>query len=441
MDVNEQRKNFLMSKFLPQLMPGDWHPSSWRNLPVNQQPSYSDHRSLGEIVESIKQSPGIVNNESIERLRVSLERVFESETEVLIHAGDCAETFASCQADRVRRDASFISSLGGSVSIGRLCGQFAKPRSSPVEVHPEQGELPVFRGDIINGHGPSMRDHDPQRLAQAYQLSSTMYKSMSDSHSEVYISHECLLLEYEEALVRGQLSDNYTYSSSAHFLWIGDRTRDLGGAHIEFCRGLSNPIGIKVGPTSVPSEIRESVIRLNPDNIKGKVTIITRYGHGNVRSHLPQLIDQLRGLNVLYQCDPMHGNTVVLESGKKTRYVDTIKAEIAEVVATHRRMGSRVHGLHLEATAEDVTECIGVDVSELSSERYRSVCDPRLNPLQTKHVVAFFYQVIAQDSIKAPASPCLTSRLTTANTARSENSTISSDDDGTSGLTSEGICD
>jgi 3-deoxy-D-arabino-heptulosonate 7-phosphate (DAHP) synthase class II len=170
---------------------------------------------------------------------------------------------------------------------------------------------------------------------------------------------------------------------------------------------------------------------LNPENTPGKLTIITRYGQGKVLSHLPQLIEQLHGLNVLYQCDPMHGNTVVLETGKKTRFVDAIKAEIAEVISAHRTMGSRVHGLHLEATGDDVTECMGVDVSDFSLPRYRSVCDPRLNPMQTRHVVDFFHDLSAKSSPKAvlPLSPCLASRLTTAETSQSENSTSSSDED------------
>lgn len=382
-------------------------------------------------ITKLKHRPGLACLKSIQQLREALRKVYESEDEVLIHAGDCAETFDSCFPSRVSRDASFISSLGGSVTIGRLCGQFAKPRSQAIEVHLKHGEIPVFRGDIINGYCPSERSADPARLERAYSLSSAMYEVVVKYHPDVFISHECLLLPYEEALIRRCSVSNQAFASSAHFIWIGDRTRDLHGAHIEFCRGLANPIGIKVGPTSDALEIRECVKRLNPENTPGKLTIITRYGQGKVLSHLPQLIEQLHGLNVLYQCDPMHGNTVVLETGKKTRFVDAIKAEIAEVISAHRTMGSRVHGLHLEATGDDVTECMGVDVSDFSLPRYRSVCDPRLNPMQTRHVVDFFHDLSAKSSPKAvlPLSPCLASRLTTAETSQSENSTSSSDED------------
>jgi 3-deoxy-7-phosphoheptulonate synthase len=404
------------------MLPG-WTPQSWRDYPASQQPIYEEPETVEEVVGRIRLSPGIVCSESVFRLKKRLELLFKSPSDVLLQAGDCAETFSSCEQARVTRDAELVTSLSPALSIGRICGQFAKPRSHHVEIHKERGEIPVFRGDIINGYSPLERSVNPNRMQLAHSLSLNMYRQLQDIGHDFFISHECLLLPYEEALIKcdkGQRS----FSSSAHFLWIGDRTRELNGAHIEFCRGLENPIGIKVGPSSDPREIRECVVRLDPTNSPGKITIITRFGVGGAARHLPALIRELRGLNVLYQCDPMHGNTVILSSGKKTRYVESIKHEIMEVVEIHRTMGSRVHGLHLETTGTDVTECMGVNVHDVNLPNYQSLCDPRLNPIQARHVVEFFCE-----KLKQPKPFICLSRLSTAETSRSDNSTTSSDEE------------
>jgi 3-deoxy-7-phosphoheptulonate synthase len=413
------------------MWPQEWAPHSWRKLPAFQQPIYPDQVLLERVTSYLSSVQGVVDEDSIEQLKLDLSRLYESSNEVLIHAGDCAEAFESCHTNRIDKDASFLSSLGGSIVIGRICGQFAKPRSNPVELHDEYGELPVYRGDIINGSCPSSRNPDPNRMTEGYRLASKMYNFIVEKNHDIYVSHECLLLPYEEALVRRSRSGTGFYASTAHFVWIGDRTRDLNGAHIEFCRGIVNPIGIKVGPSSNPERIRACIERLNPSNIPGKISIITRYGAGKVQNNLSALIDELQGLNVLYQCDPMHGNTVLLKSGKKTRYIESIKAEIAEVASIHRNMGSRLHGLHLEATSDSVTECLGVDVNDVSLPNYRSLCDPRLNIQQTRHVVEFFYSVSGYDSPgkNRPQSPSLASRLTTAESSRSGSSPESSDED------------
>lgn len=393
---------------------------------AHQQPAYDDSEAVTSVCVDIESQAGIVGIESIDALRFALKGLSECDQGILVHAGDCAETFASCSSHRVGRDVNFLCELSKEcpVTIGRIRGQFAKPRSSPVELHSDLGQIPVFRGDIINGTCPTQRRPDPRRMLTAYALCRDM-----DLPPSLFSSHECLLLPYEESLVRFCERTQRHFSSSAHFLWIGDRTRDLDGAHVEFCRGLSNPIGIKVGPSSNPAVIRDCILRLNPANEYGKITVITRYGAGNVQCNLPQLIEMLRDLNVLYQCDPMHGNTVVLSSGLKTRFVETIMVEIAEVISAHRSVGSRIHGIHLETTGADVTECVGcgVHVDDVPN-RYESACDPRLNPTQAKAVVAYTLQLLNHD-VKVPSSMASSSRLTTADTSASGSLSFSSDEE------------
>ena len=343
----------------------------------------------------IESQSGIVRYSDIQTLVSQLAELEDSEDGFLLHAGDCAELFETCELSRVTRDSKFTSDMGSivnaSIILGRICGQFGKPRSKATDDY----GLPVFRGDIINGTCTSKRDADPSRMRLAHSLSLKMYSALTD----LFISHECLLLPYESALVRYH-TDNTPYNSSAHFLWIGDRTRALDGAHVEFCRGLANPIGIKVGPSSDPLEISNIVRRLNPENIAGKITIITRFG--KMQAHrLPLLIAELKGLRILWQCDPMHGNTV--QAGLfKTRYLVDIKEEIRETVHAHRMAGSRLHGIHLETTGEDnVTECVGGNVSLHDLPlKYLSACDPRLNPAQTREVLLFLNDILKESNLK-----------------------------------------
>lgn len=365
-----------------------WHPESWKAFPAKQQPEYIDEEQVQAMTQELTRKCGIVSIESIRKLSDRLASVFETSGEFLLHAGDCAETFESCTRERVNRDLDFLHTSAQSVPaktvcIGRICGQFAKPRSAPTECHPEHGHVPVYRGDLVNTTHASARVSEPNRMLTAYEKCKATIATVEAS--PIFTSHECLLLPYESGLVR--LHNDQYFLTSAHFVWIGDRTRDLHGAHIEFCRGISNPLGIKVGPSSDPAEIRKCIERLDPGNIPGRITVITRLGASNVRTQLPQLIDHLRGLKVLWQCDPMHGNTVQRGS-RKTRYVDNILDEISDTVLVHNQMDSRLHGLHLEATGEDVTECIGTGVQESGLHlRYTSACDPRLNPAQTKEVI------------------------------------------------------
>jgi 3-deoxy-D-arabino-heptulosonate 7-phosphate (DAHP) synthase class II len=292
--------------------------------------------------------------------------------------------------------------------IGRICGQFGKPRSTNIEVHPQHGHIPVFRGDIINSL--SSRKHEPWRMIEAQKISKSMYSHLiKASKDKIFTSHECLLLDYESSLVREW---GFLYSTSAHFLWIGDRTRDLNGAHVEFCRGIRNPIGLKVGPSADPIEIMHIIERLNPGMVPGKVTIITRFGVGGL-GKLRDLIQCLKKTKhpVLWQCDPMHGNTIQA-GGLKTRRVDDIKQEILETLHCHWSYGTKLHGIHLETTGADVTECIGCGVGfkDLPS-RYETACDPRLNPEQTKDVLQFLSQLI-DNAPKTIAYPLPTRQTT-----------------------------
>jgi 3-deoxy-7-phosphoheptulonate synthase len=369
-----------------------------------------------------------VEPDDIDELKQRLARLYESDSDLYLHAGDCAETFESCTTSRVERDVGFLSESSEELGspgfvLGRICGQFGKPRSYSTELHPSSSDhrIPVYRGDIINGVHHDSRTPDAHRMIKAHSICRSMSSTIQSTprSPRVYTSHECLLLPYESALVRE--AQNRKYATSAHFLWIGDRTRHLSGAHVEFCRGIENPIGIKVGPSANPCDIAEIVRTLNPDNELGKITIITRFGSGvNIRARLSDFIHAMKGLAVLWQCDPMHGNTVLLNEKYKTRYVRDILNEIHETVITHNMNQSRLHGIHLEATGGDVTECVdGTIVREDEvPDRYETACDPRLNPEQTKIVLRFVADIVNSDKM---------SRLSTNTTA--PHSDYSSPDD------------
>lgn len=397
----------------------EWHPQSWERYHASQQPDYDDAEAVERVVAQLKMhAEPIVTFEGIERLLVRLREIVEEEDSmVFIHAGDCAETFDSCNRDRLIRDVNFLSSMAEVVDaplvIGRICGQFGKPRSNPIEEHPIAGSIPVFRGDIVNGVDPADRKHDPTRMIEAHRLSKGMVELLGSEES-VFTSHECLLLPYESALVR--YSGPHAYNTSAHFLWIGDRTRELDGAHVEFCRGVRNPIGIKVSHTADPSDIVEIVKKLNPDRLPGKVTIITRFGASNSPDDLIRAIQESGCPPVVWQCDPMHGNTVQVGK-RKTRRLEDIKREISRTIEAHIRNGSRLHGIHLESTGADVTECIGCDVTEDAlNQNYMSACDPRLNPQQTRHVLDFVNELLrgACTPTKSPVCDRMTTSTTTS---------------------------
>ncbi|KZS96044.1 DAHP synthetase [Sistotremastrum niveocremeum HHB9708] len=455
-------------------MSDTWAPSSWKSKKAAQGVEYPDQGHLSKVLEKVKRLPPLVSPSEIERLRHQLSLV-QNNKAFLLHAGDCAESFDACTHENITNKIGLILSFSliliwGArlpiVRIGRIAGQYAKPRSSGTEKIGDRTVL-SFRGDNVNGIDPNDRTPDPERLLSAYFHSSTTlnyvrslltsgfadlnhprewslshvrsptlrteFERISEGLSDAldfsraigadpgsssfetgggkgvlgevdfYTSHEGLMLDYEEALTRrlplppslqdratSQTSDGF-YNTSAHFLWIGDRTRQIDGAHVEYFRGIRNPIGIKVGPTMESEELVRLLSVVNPDRIDGKVTLITRYGAGKIDKYLAGHIQAVResGHPVIWVCDPMHGNTLTsATTGLKTRNFGTIISELTACLRIHAEAGSRLGGVSLEFTGElsddgfSVTECLGGSM-ELSEEelglRYQSFCDPRLN--------------------------------------------------------------
>ncbi|KAI1123225.1 phospho-2-dehydro-3-deoxyheptonate aldolase-like protein [Nemania abortiva] len=442
-----------------------WTPSSWRTKPIKQCPEYPDAAALDKATAELGRLPPIVHPHEIEKLKQSLRDVARGEA-FLLQGGDCAELFDYCRQDAIESKIKLLLQMSlvliwGAdkrvVRIGRMAGQYAKPRSSPTEIV-DGREVPSFRGDILNGYHLEDRELDPQRLVKAYNHSAAtlnyvraaisagiadlhrplnwslghvkdpelkakytsavqflqdmlrfMHTIGADKSSkldtiDLFTSHEGLLLEYEEKLTRlmdvPPTPDQQTpsessalqkqfYNTSAHFLWIGDRTRQIDGAHVEFFRGIANPIGIKVGPTTPTSDLLSLLRTLNPSIEPGKITLITRYGASKVRDLLPSHIRAVEGSEykgaVIWQCDPMHGNTRSTGAGIKTRRFDDVFSELRETLHIHKEEGSYLGGVHLELTGDAVTECLGgsegLDEDDLSTN-YTSFCDPRLNERQ-----------------------------------------------------------
>ena len=430
----------------------DWQKSDWREKPRVQMPDYPDKAALAEVEAQLAKYPPLVFAGEVRRLRCALADAAEGRA-FLLQGGDCAESFAEFSADNIRDtfkvmlQMAMVLTYGAKVpviKVGRMAGQFAKPRSAPTEVRGDQ-ELPSYRGDIINelAFTPEARIPDPKKMLQAYtQAAATLnllrafstggYADVHQVHSwtlgftrgdnavryrdmaarisdtldfmraagvdssrahtlqtvDFYTSHEALLLEYEEALCRIDSTTGLPVAGSGHMLWIGDRTRQPDGAHVEFCRGVQNPIGLKCGPSMTADDLKRLMARLNPDNEPGRLTLITRFGAGSVGEHLPRLIRTVReeGANVVWSCDPMHGNTIKSSSGFKTRPFESVLREVREFFAIHKAEGTVPGGVHFEMTGRDVTECTGgvraVTDEDLSS-RYHTACDPRLNASQS----------------------------------------------------------
>ena len=430
----------------------DWQKSDWREKPRVQMPDYPDKAELAEVEAQLAKYPPLVFAGEVRRLRSALADAAEGRA-FLLQGGDCAESFAEFSADNIRDtfkvmlQMAMVLTYGAKVpviKVGRMAGQFAKPRSAPTEVRGDQ-ELPSYRGDIINelAFTPEARIPDPRKMLQAYtQAAATLnllrafstggYADVHQVHSwtlgftrgdnaaryrdmaarisdtldfmraagvdssraqtlqtvDFYTSHEALLLEYEEALCRIDSTTGLPVAGSGHMLWIGDRTRQPDGAHVEFCRGVQNPIGLKCGPSMTADDLKRLMARLNPDNEPGRLTLITRFGAGSVGEHLPRLIRAVReeGANAVWSCDPMHGNTIKSSSGFKTRPFESVLREVREFFAIHKAEGTVPGGVHFEMTGRDVTECTGgvraVTDEDLSS-RYHTACDPRLNASQS----------------------------------------------------------
>mgnify|MGYP001231880450 FL=1 len=430
-----------------------WTINSWKNCSIKHIPKYSDLKLLNETTDKLKNFPPLVFAGEVRILKEKLAKINQGEG-FLLQCGDCAESFDEFNANNIRDtfrvilQMSIILAAGIQqpiTKVGRMAGQFAKPRTNSKEV--KNGiELPSYFGDSINDISFELNKRlpNPKRMLKAYsQSASTLnllrafsdggygdlnrvqswnmsfvkkdkqverYKYLADSIQEnlnfmkafditskntpqlskvdFYTSHEALLLPYEEALTRQDSITNDIYDTSAHLLWIGDRTRFVNSAHVEFCRGIRNPLGIKCGPSLKPKELVEIIKILNPKNELGKIILITRYGHDKVDKFLPLLIKEVNknGFNVIWSCDPMHGNTIKSNLGIKTRPFEKILEEVKKTIQIHESEENRLGGIHLEMTGQNVTECIGGSNEVLESQltdRYRTHCDPRLNANQS----------------------------------------------------------
>ena len=432
-------------------MTTSWMPDSWRSKPIRQMPDYPDSRKLHEVEETLRSYPPLVFAGEARRLKAALADIAVGKA-FLLQGGDCAESFAEFHANtirdtfRVMLQMAVVLTFGAAcpvVKVGRLAGQFAKPRSSDTETVDGQ-TLPAYRGDIVNGveFQAEARQPDPDRLIKSYNQSAATlnllrafaqggYADLHKVHqwnldfvadspsgeryadlcerlgealafmeacgvnslstpqlreTDFFTSHEALLLPYEESLTRIDSTSGDWYDCSAHMLWIGDRTRQSDGAHIEFLRGVGNPIGLKVGPNMSPDDLLWLIDRLNPDDEPGRLTLISRMGADHIKKHLPPLLRAVKkeGRNIAWVCDPMHGNTV-MAGAYKTRPFDDILREVRGFFEVHQAEGTYAGGVHFEMTGQDVTECIGgaqdITPSSLSS-RYHTHCDPRLNANQ-----------------------------------------------------------
>jgi len=435
---------------------------SWAGKAAAQQPDWPDPARVEQVLADLAGLPPLVFAGECDLLRERLAAVSRGEAFVL-QGGDCAETFAGARADAVRAKLQTILQMavvltyGASVpvvKIGRLAGQFAKPRSGLTEIR-DGVALPAYRGDAINGFEftPAARTHDPDRMLRAYHCAAVTlnlcrafttggYADLHQVHAwnrdfvrtspsgqryeqlageidralsfmracgiesdemrtvEFYSSHEALLLPYEQALTRIDSRTGSAYDVSAHFLWIGERTRAIDGAHIEFAAGIRNPIGVKVGPDATPDDLRALIRRLSPDGEPGRLTLITRLGAGRIRTVLPPLINavQAEGIPVAWVCDPMHGNTFEAPSGHKTRHLQDVLDEVKGFFEVHRSVGTHPGGIHIEFTGDNVTECVGGSheiIAEDLHQRYETACDPRLNrsqALDLAFTVAEYYR-------------------------------------------------
>ncbi len=375
-------------------MANEWSPASWRGREARQQPAYADPKALAAALAGLAAYPPLVPAAEVRSLKVALADA-QAGRAFLLQGGDCAESFADSRPGEVRLSVALIAAvarrLGDAsglpvVRIARIAGQFAKPRSRAWERRGGR-RLPLYRGDIVNGFAfdEAARRPDPDRMFRAYAQSAATLAHLAGAAERVWTSHEALLLPYEQALVRRDGAG--WYGSSAHFLWIGDRTRFDGSAHVELLRGLTNPIGIKCGPSLGPDLLLRLLDALDPVREPGRITLIARMGADRIGEVLPPLLRAVRdeGRPVLWCCDPMHGNTIRARNGYKTRPMARILAEAGAFFAACRAEGARPAGLHVEMTGHDVAECTGSagGVAERDlPDGYRSLCDPRLNPGQ-----------------------------------------------------------
>ncbi|WP_421724141.1 class II 3-deoxy-7-phosphoheptulonate synthase [Bauldia sp.] len=449
-----------------------WKPDSWRAKPIAQVPTYTDTEGLSAVEERLSSYPPLVFAGEARKLKQGLGRVASGEA-FLLQGGDCAESFAEHHPDNIRdlfrvflQMAVIMTFAGGMpvVKVGRIAGQFAKPRSAPMERSGDV-ELPSYRGDIINGidFDEASRNPDPARIEMAYRQSAATlnllrafaqggyanldhvhqwtlgfvsespqghrYQEIADRISEAmdfmracgidadsvaalrttdfFTSHEALLLGYEQAMTRVDSTSGNWYATSGHMVWIGDRTRQPDHAHVEYCRGVENPIGLKCGPSLEPDGLLELIDLLNPDNEAGRLTLICRFGADKVEERLPALVRAVEreGRSVVWSCDPMHGNTIKAANGYKTRPFDLILREVENFFAVHRGEGSHPGGIHIEMTGKNVTECTGgaraITEADLK-DRYHTHCDPRLNADQSLELAFLIAELLKRDRREQP---------------------------------------
>lgn len=453
----------------------NWSPDSWRSKPIEQVPDYPDQQALTEVEGRLASYPPLVFAGEARRLKDSLAKVAAGDG-FLLQGGDCAESFSEHHPDNIRDffrvflQMAVVLTYAGSqpvVKVGRIAGQFAKPRSAPTETSGGI-ELPSYRGDIINGIDFTKGDRlpDPQRLDMAYRQSaatlnllrafaqggyanldqvhqwtlgyvkdspqSDRYRAMAGQITEAlsfmracgitpetapslrqtdfFTSHEALLLGYEQALTRVDSTSGDWYATSGHMVWVGDRTRQPDHAHIEYARGIKNPIGLKCGPSLSPDGLMELIDILNPEDEAGRITLICRFGSDKVDDHLPALVRRIQseGRTVVWSCDPMHGNTIKATSGYKTRPFDRILKEVETFFAVHRAEGTHPGGIHVEMTGKNVTECTGgaraISDDDLS-DRYHTHCDPRLNADQALDLIFLIAENLKKSRDDRPATP------------------------------------
>lgn len=443
-----------------------WTPNSWRSLPIKQQPTYENQTQLKKAENKLSSFPPLVSPDEIEKLKTELAQVSRGEA-FLLQGGDCAESFEEFSHDNLKGFFRTVMQMTIAlmyglkkpiVKVGRVAGQYAKPRSFDAEII-DGVSLPAYRGDIVNGIAfeKDSRRADPQRLIDSYFYSAASLNHLrclalggygnlekvnkwneEFSHSltskknteeliakindhmhfmqacgvnsktipqlttaSFFTSHEALLLNYEEAFTRKNKDNNKFYDLSAHMLWIGDRTRHPDEAHVEFMRGISNPIAFKVGPSINKNDLLNLLEVLNPENEAGRITLISRMGAAKVEEFLPPLVEAVKaaGASVIWSCDPMHGNTIKSSTNYKTRKFDDILSEIKSFFAVHQALGTYAGGVHFEMTGQDVTECLGGNqmISELNlQDRYHTHCDPRLNASQSVELAFMIAQELSK---------------------------------------------
>ena len=373
-----------------------WSPDRWRDRPARQLPHYPDQAALAAVEAHLHDAAPVIAIDDARRLREHVAQVAAGRAFIL-QGGDCAENFDDAVAERVARLSRLFDEMAALlrpevgaplVRIARIAGQFAKPRSAPTEKRGSV-ELPAYRGDIINGQGFSAaaRAHDPQRMVRAHLQSvgtAAILAVARHGQKPIFTSHEGLLLPYEEALTHRD-ADGRWWATSGHMLWLGDRTRQLDGAHVDYLSGIQNVIGIKCGPTMEADELAALCAPLDPEDAPGKLVLIGRFGADQLRAKLPPLLEAVQGRNVAWIIDPMHGNTEKVE-GRKLRRFDAIMSEIEGFIACCREAGVHAGGVHLEMSPDDVTECLGGGGPQGPSDldrAYRTACDPRLNRAQS----------------------------------------------------------